>query len=431
MPAPAPAPVSPAEPRDAARPAASASHARGFWFATAAFTVQMAFGTVPTPLWPLYAQRDGFGSTTVTVAFAAMVVGAAGGFLLLGHLSDRLGRRRILVPALLSALVATLLLLVWPALPGLLIARLFTGIGIGLMASTATAYLADLYHQAHPDRHDSAFPQVVATAANLGGLALGPLASGILAQWAPAPLVTPYAAFGVALAVLTALVLASPETVDREAAAAAPARFALLPHGRRAFGAAAALACFSFAVMGLFSALGAVMVSGVLGIGSHLVAGLAPFALFAASAVAQLLLSRFGTVRMLIVGAVLFPAGLALTAVALYHPSLWLYLSAAGLAGAGAGLLFKGAVAQTVAAAEPASRAGVLAVLFAVAYAGMGAPTIAFSIVSQHAGLAPTMIGFAALLSVGAVASVAAPVKWRVQHHGRHASHRAARRHTP
>ncbi|WSI36215.1 hypothetical protein OG585_02225 [Streptomyces sp. NBC_01340] len=53
----------------------------------------------PTPLWPMYRAHDGFSATTTTVAFAMLVVGAAAGFLALGHLSDRLGRRRIVVPA--------------------------------------------------------------------------------------------------------------------------------------------------------------------------------------------------------------------------------------------------------------------------------------------------------------------------------------------
>jgi hypothetical protein len=58
-----------------------ASHAMGFWFVAAAFTTSMAFVTVPTPLWPLYQARDHFGPTTVTIAFAVMVVGAAASLL--------------------------------------------------------------------------------------------------------------------------------------------------------------------------------------------------------------------------------------------------------------------------------------------------------------------------------------------------------------
>ncbi|WSQ55765.1 MFS transporter [Streptomyces sp. NBC_01217] len=373
-----------------------------------AFLSLMAFGTAPTPLWPLYQARDHFGPTEVTIAFAAMVIGAAVSFRLLGHLSDRLGRRRIIVPALAVGIVSAVVLAIWPDLPGLIVGRLITGVAVGLMASTATAYLTDLYQEAYPDRGGSQVPALVASVANLGGLALGPIVSGALAEWVPAPLVTSYVVFTAAMAVLLLLVLATPETVDRELRAEDwPDRFALRPGLHPVFAAAASTGFFAFALMGLFSSLGAIMVRGELGITSTFVVGLAPFTAFAASAAAQLALGKLDQRPQILVGTAVFPIGLALTAIALYHPALWFFLLAVALSGAGAGVLFKGAVTQSAIAAHPASRAGVLAAFFVVAYAGMGLPSIAFSIVIRHAALAPTMIWFALVLSAGAIASVA------------------------
>ena len=37
----------------------------GFWLAAAAFLIAMAFSTIPTPLYVLYQQRDGFSSFVV------------------------------------------------------------------------------------------------------------------------------------------------------------------------------------------------------------------------------------------------------------------------------------------------------------------------------------------------------------------------------
>jgi MFS family permease len=85
-------------------------HSTGFWLVTAAFVSLQAFGTVPTPLWPLYAARDGLSSTTVTLAFAVMVVGAGVSLYFFGHLSDRLGRRRIIVPALVFGIAAAVVM---------------------------------------------------------------------------------------------------------------------------------------------------------------------------------------------------------------------------------------------------------------------------------------------------------------------------------
>jgi MFS family permease len=83
--------------------------AAGLWAVTAAFTTLMAFATVPTPLWPLYQARDHFGPISVTVAFTAMVAGTAVTFPTLGHLSDHIGRRRVVVPALLLGIASPLI----------------------------------------------------------------------------------------------------------------------------------------------------------------------------------------------------------------------------------------------------------------------------------------------------------------------------------
>jgi hypothetical protein len=79
--------------------------------------------------------------------------------------------------------------------------------------------------------------------------------------------------------------------------------------------------------------------------------------------------------------------------------------------GGRAGLLFKAAVRQSAAVAGPASRAGVLAIFYVIAYLGMGVPSVAFSIVIQHTALQPAMIGFAAALSVGAATAVTAAAR--------------------
>jgi hypothetical protein len=60
----------------------------GFWMVVLAFATVMAFTTVPTPLWSLYAQRDRFSSLTVTIVFAVYALAVALSLLLVGHVSD-------------------------------------------------------------------------------------------------------------------------------------------------------------------------------------------------------------------------------------------------------------------------------------------------------------------------------------------------------
>src|SRR3989440_12991856 len=103
-------------------------HGLGFLAVAFAFTAAMAFTTVPTPLWSLYAKRDHFSSLTVTLVFAVYAVAVALSLFLVGHLSDSYGRRRVLAPALALNIAAGVVFVTWPELPGLLLARLLSGL---------------------------------------------------------------------------------------------------------------------------------------------------------------------------------------------------------------------------------------------------------------------------------------------------------------
>lgn len=382
-------------------------HHIGFWLVAAAFMSLQAFGTIPTPMWPLYAVRDGLSPTEVTLAFAVMVVGAGASLTLFGHLSDRWGRRRIIVPALAFGIAAAVVMAWWPTLPGLLIGRVLTGVAVGLMASTATTYLTDLYRAGHPGQPLSRVPATVASVANLGGLSLGPLAAGALLQWVGHPFTTSYFVF-IALMVIGAVsVLLSPETVDPALPTAARApRFVLRRAQSIVFTGAAAVAFCSFAIIGLFSSVGSLIVHSELHESSPVIWGLAGFVVLGASALAQTLFPKLHVVRMLLLGLVGVPVGMALVVAALYHPSLSLYLLGSAVAGAGAGLLFKAAISVAISTAEPGSTAGVLARFFVVAYLGVGLPPVLLAAATHLISSRSALIVFSAvILAVSVIAA--------------------------
>ena len=93
---------------------ASGRHAAGFWLIAYAFLAAMAFSTVPAPLYSLYMARDGFSTLMVTVVFAVYAVGVVISLLLAGHVSDWVGRKKVLVPGLGLELVAAALFLSVP-----------------------------------------------------------------------------------------------------------------------------------------------------------------------------------------------------------------------------------------------------------------------------------------------------------------------------
>jgi MFS family permease len=234
----------------------SRRHRRAFWAVAFAFLAVMALGTVPSPLYGVYRARDHFSLFMVTVAFAVYAVGVIGALLLAGHLSDLYGRRRLLLPSLGIAIVSAVVFLAWKSLPGLLLARLITGISIGIVASTGTAYLAELHAAGRP-RAAAGRAQLTASAVNIGGLAVGAVVAGVLAQWVTHPLTVPYLVFLAALVLGLIGVALGPET--REASKPRPhyrAQPLSVPHAERSRYFAAALSTFmAFTANGLFAGL--------------------------------------------------------------------------------------------------------------------------------------------------------------------------------
>ncbi|WHP19285.1 MFS transporter [Cellulomonas sp. ES6] len=380
-------------------------HGTGFWLVAAVFLTTMAFSTVPAPLYPLYQEADEFSTLTVSVVFAAYAVGVVVSLLLAGHVSDRVGRRAVLLPALGLELVAAVLFLSGSALPLLLVARFVSGLGVGALTATATAHLQDLHARHRPGAPDHRL-HAVSTVANLGGLGVGSLVAGLLAQTGVAPLRLSYAVFAVLLAGAVVAVLRTPETVERGPRAAAHPPYRpqrpRVPAGpaRRPSLVALAGAAASFAVFGVFTSVAPGFVAGTLHHPARALAGLVVFVVFGSAAAAQVLGRRVRTDRRLRAGAAAEAAGLVLLVAGMAAASLPLFLVGGAVTGAGAGLLFAAAVATVSGAAEPARRGEALAGLFLVAYLGLSVPALALGLLTLRVPATAAMAALAGTLVV-------------------------------
>ncbi|MFC6567514.1 MFS transporter [Actinoplanes utahensis] len=364
----------------------------GFWAVAAAFLVAMAFSTVPAPLYPLY----GFSTFTVTVVFAAYAVGVVASLVLAGHVSDRLGRRRVLIPALALEAVAAVLFLTGTSLPVLLAARFVTGLGVGMITATATAYLHELHAAHRPGASGTRF-EIVSTAANIGGLGVGTLAAGLLAQFVTSPLRTPYLFFLVLLLAGIAAVAVSPETV--RTAGAYRYRPQRVTTGRGPGYLAAATGTFAaFSVFGFFASVAPGFVAGTLHHSSRLLAGVIVFAVFGGSAAAQTLTTHLTARAKTAVGLAAQAAGVLTLVTGMHLASLPVFLTGGVLAGVGAGVLFKASIGTVVAFAAPAERGAALAGIFLIGYAALAVSALAIGVATQVAGVVTVMTWFAAAL---------------------------------
>lgn len=377
------------------------SRAASFVGVAFAFVVAMMGTTMPTPLYALYEVEFGFSVLVVTLVFAAYAVGVLGALLAFGRWSDSLGRRPMLLGAIAFGLVSAVVFVTADSLTALVIGRVLSGLSAGIFVGTATVTLLELV----PDRWRDRAP-AIATAANIGGLGLGPLVAGLLVEYLPQPLRLTFLVDIVLLVVAGVAVFFAPETV-RVAAGARPhmQRLSVPIEVRGTFLRASIGGFAGFAVLGLFTAVSPGFIGGVLQIDNHAVTGAVVFSVFAASAVAQIALRRADPVSAQRWGCLALILGLAVLALSLLVASLPVLVIAALLCGVGQGVTFSNGM-STIDAGLPAERrAEVTSTFFVVLYIAISVPVIGAGSVANEWGLVTAGVVFSAIIA--ALAAVA------------------------
>jgi MFS family permease len=128
-----------------------------------------------TPLYSVYADRFGFSSLVLTAIFAAYAVVLIPALVLFGRLSDRFGRRPVLLAGLIVACAGLGLFAAAQGTAWLFGARVLQGLAVGMVSGAATAALVEL-----DPRRDEQRPALLAGLAQAAGAAAGPLFAGIL-----------------------------------------------------------------------------------------------------------------------------------------------------------------------------------------------------------------------------------------------------------
>jgi MFS family permease len=388
-------------PSPASRTAPAAPRQAAFWLLALVLGVTMLGTTLPTPLYVIYQGRWHFSAATVTVTFAVYAAAVLMTLLLAGRSSDQAGRRPVMAVALAASSLSTVLFILAPGIGVLIVARVVSGLSAGLMTGTATAALTELISA-------SRRASLAATAANMGGLGLGPLIAGLFAQYAPHPTTLVFEVYLAVLAAAALLLLLVPETVHpRTRPALRFAGLGIPERGRGEFIAAAAAVFAAFALLGLFSSLVPGFIGGVLHQGSHAVQGAIVFGLFAVGTVTQVVLSRFSSRRVVLAGLGLLLAALGLIVAALAQSGMALFLAGTAAGGVAVGAIFGGSLA-TASRLAPAGRRGqVISAFFVACYAGLIIPVVGVGVLAGFTGTFPAVVAFSVLLAVLCLFSIA------------------------
>jgi MFS family permease len=354
------------------------------------------------PMLLVYQRDVGVGEATLQAMLGVYAVGLIPGLLIGGPLSDRVGRRAVVLPAAALSVVATgLLMLGGESIAALFLGRLLAGIVSGAVFSAATTWL----------RESSLALGVGSSAASRtaaamsAGFGLGPLVAGAVAQWAPAPTVLPYVPHLLLMSVVLALLRAAPADDRSPVPAMLRGRLDIRSHPRfRGFVVPLAPWAFAAPVIG-FALLPAITGVGERGHGIVLAAALTAVTALSGVGV-QPVARRLGLPPVVLgcTGLVALAAGLGL-GVATLDGQDWLLVPTGLVLGCAYGLCLVAGLIEVQRLASARELARATSVYYALTYLGFAAP---YLLTRGHAVASyPTLLTLVAGLALATAATIA------------------------
>ena len=377
------------------------SHRIPGWLCVAAAMFAVGWGANQfAAMLQVYRDEDGASAEAVTALFGAYALGLIPALLIVGPISDRIGRRRIMRPVLVLSTIATVILIIGgDQLWMLLLGRLAAGVASGAAFAPGTAWIKELSADRAPGTGARR-----ATLALSGGFGTGPLVAGLCAQWLPAPTLVPYlphlaimgAAIGIGWNAPEPAVSRSTDEPRRRrdvwvAVRSRPFLLGITFTAPWVFGAAAT----SFAILPTFVEIGTAPIA--------VIGSLAGLTLWTGVAV-QPIGRRVGDPRMtMVVGLMAAALGLVVGILLESTAQAWLVVPAAMLLGAAYGLILVGGLTAVEALAHPDDLGALNAVFYSLTYTGFAAPLLCT--------LALSSLSAAGVMSVGVlVIAVTVPV---------------------
>jgi MFS family permease len=333
-----------------------------------------------TPLLVLYREQGDMGPVTVDALLAVYVFGLVPALLLGGPLSDRFGRRPLLLPAAPVSALGSLVLALDPASPVVLgIGRLLCGVALGLAMAVGSTWLTEL-SAATGER--SAGPRRGSLSLTAGFLA-GAGVAAMLAQFAPWPTFLSYALHAAGSLVAGLVLLRVPETRpslphDQRAPLRDDLRITAVGHPRF-LRVVVPLAPWVFGCAGCaFVVLPTLLTDRVGGLPIAFAGAMAILALGCGIGI-QVVARRIDTAssaRASVVALVIVGSGMALAAWASAAVSLPVGVVAAVVLGTGYGLALVAGLSEVARIAGPGQLAGLTAVFYSLTYLGFFVPMV-------------------------------------------------------
>jgi hypothetical protein len=375
--------------------------AAAFWLVAGVLFLLFFAAAAPSPLYGVYQSRWRFSTTTLTAVFAAYAVALLVTLLVIGRVSDYLGRRRVILAGLAMAAGACGLFLAADGVGLLFAARVLHGAAVGTATSALGAALIDLQPQG------SRRAPVITNAAAMLGLAVGGLGTSALVQYGPAPThLIWWLLLGVDL-VAAGGVLAMPETTPGRPGVLASLRLrvAVPRQARGTFARALPCLIAVWMISGFYLSLGPSLAAQVLRSPDLLWGGLVIFLLNGIGTAAAVAAKRASGSAAMLAGCLALLAGTAVTLTSIQMASGVALLVGTAVAGAGFGTGMLGVFGTISAQAAPGERASLIAAYFIASYTAFSIPVVAAGVATSHVGLHRSALAYCAAIAALAAAA--------------------------
>ncbi len=355
----------------------------------------LAASSAPSPLYVIYQQQWHFTAWVLTVVFALYVFGLLGSLLVVGALSDHLGRRPVLAAAIALEVVALVLFLVAGDVVVLSVARVLQGVATGAAMTTLSATLVDL----EPSRGRAG---AITAVAPLTGLALGALGSGALVQFGPAPTRLVYALLLVGMLMAAIVVAHLPETSLKRPGALASLRprIAMPTHLRADIIPVVPAMIATWALAGMYLSLGPSVAAELLGLHNRLIGGVVVTLLAGTGALTVLLLRARPASSLLAPSSAVLGLGTLASLAGTTGDLAWLAALGTVVAGAGFGASVLATFGTVARVARPHERSSVFALANIISYLGNSVPAVLGGIAVTALGLRTATVIYALAIVV-------------------------------
>jgi MFS family permease len=391
-------------------------------FVVAACSLVFVFAAAgtPIPLYNTYRAEDGITNADLGWVSVGYFLAAATSLLVLGRLSNHLGRRPVAIAALASAALSCLVLVGMHGVLSLAVARVLQGLACGVASSALGSYVVD-----SAPRRPRWLPAAITGSAPMVGIPIGALACGALVQYGPAPRAVIYEITAAALVTCMVLIGLSPETMSRSRGAMASLlpRFQVSAGSGRLVLAAGAAFVATWSLGGFYQAFGPSVTAEYLRTTNPLVAAAVFSSVMMLNPMGGPLSGRLSPAAAVRAGMIAFVLAVVGIVASLQAGAIVPFIAASLVVGVAQGAASTGGIRALLADVGQQERAGLLSTIYLISYSGAAIPGMIAGKLTNRFDLFQIALGYAAL---GIVASALAMLAMRNPVHARRASDEAA-----